>query len=154
MVVRFSRTRRRYERQGVLVEEAALVSAEVACLADEEVRRRRRSWDEARRAAQDLGLQAAFADEISRILPGCPRERTEAIAHHACSRSSGRVGRSAAGRALRPEAVLAAVVASVRHVDTSYDTLLMTGIAREEARRRVQHELQAVLDAWQSPLLR
>ena len=150
VVVRFSRTRRRYERQGVLVEEAALVSAEEACLTDDEVRRRRRSRDEARRAAQDLGLQAAFADEISRIFPGCPRERTEAIAHHACIRSSGRVGRSAAGRALRPEAVLAAVVASVRHVDTSYDTLLMAGIAREEARRRVQHELQAVLDAWQS----
>jgi hypothetical protein len=154
VVVRFSRTRRRYERQGVLVEEAALVIAEAECLADEEARRRRRCRDENRRAAQDLGLQAAFADEISRMLPRCPPERTEAIARHACTRSSGRVGRSAAGRALHSDAVLAAVVASIRHVDTSYDELLMAGIARDEARQRVRDEVQAVLDAWQSPLPR
>jgi hypothetical protein len=154
VVVRFSRTRRRYERQGVLVEEAALVTAEAECLADEEARRRRRCRDENRRAAQDLGLQAAFADEISRMFPGCPPERTETIARHACTRSSGRVGRSAAGRALHSDAVLAAVVASVRHVDTSYDELLMAGIDRDEARQRVRDEVQAVLDAWQCPLPR
>src|SRR5215475_1265984 len=34
VVVRFSRTRGRYERQGVLVEEAALEQAERECLAD------------------------------------------------------------------------------------------------------------------------
>jgi hypothetical protein len=42
------------------------------------------------------------------------------------------------------------VVASVRHVDTSYDELLMAGVARDEARQRVQSEVQAVLDAWKS----
>jgi hypothetical protein len=122
VVVRFSRSRRRYERQGVLVEDTALTGAEVRCLADEEARRRRRSRDEVRRAAQDLDLQATFASEIRRMFPGCPQERTEAIAGHACTRRSGRVGRSADGRALRPEAVRAAVVASVRHVDTSTTT--------------------------------
>jgi hypothetical protein len=152
VVVRFSRTRRRYERQGVLVEEAALVAAEAECLADEEARRRRRVRDEDRRAAQDLALQEAFADQISRMFPGCPPQRSEAIAAHACTRSSGRVGRSTAGRAMRPEAVLAAVVASVRHVDTSYDKLLMAGVARDEARQQVQSEPQAVLDAWKSAL--
>ncbi|MEU3505755.1 DUF2293 domain-containing protein, partial [Streptomyces hundungensis] len=33
VVVRFNRRRRRYERQGVFVEEAALAAAEAACLA-------------------------------------------------------------------------------------------------------------------------
>jgi hypothetical protein len=41
VVVRFSRTRGRYERQGVLVEEEALAAAEEACRADAEARRRR-----------------------------------------------------------------------------------------------------------------
>lgn len=42
VVVQFSRTRKRYERQGVLVEEDALAQAERECLADEEARRGRR----------------------------------------------------------------------------------------------------------------
>lgn len=58
-VVRYSRSRRRYERQEALVEEAALAGAEAECLADEEARRRRQSREETRRKAQDLALQAA-----------------------------------------------------------------------------------------------
>jgi hypothetical protein len=42
VVVRFIRSRRRHERQGLLVEEGALVQAEQACLADEEARQRHR----------------------------------------------------------------------------------------------------------------
>jgi len=103
VVVRFSRTRRRYERQGVLVEEAALAAAEEHCLADEEARRRRRARDESRRAAQDETLLQAFADQISRMFPGCPPERREAIAAHACTRSSGRVGRSRAVAPCNPK---------------------------------------------------
>jgi hypothetical protein len=56
VVVRFSRARRRYERQGVLVEEAALEEAERQCLADEEARARRRERDEGRRQAADADL--------------------------------------------------------------------------------------------------
>ena len=40
VVVQFSRTRKRYERQSVLVEEAALERAEQECLADAEARGR------------------------------------------------------------------------------------------------------------------
>ena len=50
VVVRFSRSRRRYERQGVLVEEQALEQAEQECLADEDARQRRRLREEARRS--------------------------------------------------------------------------------------------------------
>lgn len=42
VVVRWSRTRKRYERQGLLVEDAALDQAERQCLADEDARMRRR----------------------------------------------------------------------------------------------------------------
>ena len=105
VVVRFSRTRGHYERQGLLVEEDALVCAEGECLADEEVRRRRRERDEPRRDAKDVAFHAAFAREIAILFPGCPPERADTIARHATVRSSGRVGRSAAGRALDPEAV-------------------------------------------------
>ena len=42
VVVRFSRSRKRYERQGILIEEAALERAEQECLVDEEARARRR----------------------------------------------------------------------------------------------------------------
>jgi hypothetical protein len=54
VVVRFSRSRRRYERQGILVEEDALERAEAACLADEEARTRRRARAAARRDEQDV----------------------------------------------------------------------------------------------------
>ena len=148
VVVRFSRSRHRYERQGVLVEEAALEQAEQACLADEDARHRRRVREEQRRVEQDVEFQAAFAQAITELFPGCPPERAEEVARHAGTRRSARVGRSAAGRALDPEAVTLAVVASVRHVDTAYDRLLMSGVSRAEARRQVADEVGAVVDSW------
>ncbi|MGQ0521352.1 MAG: DUF2293 domain-containing protein, partial [Actinomycetota bacterium] len=41
-----------------------------------------------------------------------------------------------------------AVVASVRHLDTSYDELLMGGVDRIEARQRVADRVEAVLTSW------
>jgi hypothetical protein len=117
VVVRWSRTRKRYERQGILVEEAALDQAEQECLADEDARMRRRDRDRERRAGQDVELQARMAEEIRRLFPRCPPERADAIARHTALRGSGRVGRSAAGRALGEQAITLAVVASVRHQD-------------------------------------
>ena len=148
VVVRFSRSRRRYERQGVLVEEQALVQAEQACLADEDARQRRRLREEARRCEHDVEFQAAFAHAITELFPGCPPERAEAVARHAGARHSGRVGRSAAGQALDPDAVTLAVVASVRHVDTPYDRLLMSGVPRAEARHQVSDQVTGVVDSW------
>jgi len=148
VVVRWSRARRRYERQGVLVEEAALTQAEQQCLADTDARMRRRERDRDRRAAQDVALQAQFAAEIARLYPGCPAGRAETIARHAGVRGSGRVGRSAAGRALDERAISGAVVASVRHEDTDYDTLLMSGVPRDAARDRIRPAIDRVLAAW------
>ncbi|MEW2045257.1 DUF2293 domain-containing protein [Streptomyces sp. NPDC005476] len=148
VVVRFNRRKGRYERQGVLVEEAALARAEERCLADDEARRRRRTRDARRRAAQDARFTEAFAAEILRLLPGCPEDRARGIAAHASLRGSGRVGRSAAGRALSEGAVVCAVVASVRHLDTPYDRLLMSGVPRHEARRRIAADVEARMRAW------
>lgn len=150
VVVRFHRRRGRYERQGVLVEEAALARAEERCLADADARARRRARDAVRRAAQDASFTAAFAREILRLFPGCPPDRAEAIAAHASLRGSGRVGRSAAGRALSQAAVTAAVRAAVRHTETAYDALLMSGVGRGEARRRIAVPVETVLAAWRA----
>jgi hypothetical protein len=148
VVVRFSRSRGRYERQGILVQESALDRAEEMCLADEDARARRRERAARRRAEEDLELQERMAQEIARLFPGCPAERAEAIARHAAVRGSGRVGRSAAGRALEPDAVELAVTAAVRHQDTRYDELLMSGVDREQARAEVRAEMRRVLNGW------
>ncbi|MFF6784320.1 DUF2293 domain-containing protein [Streptomyces sp. NPDC012510] len=150
VVVRFNRRRSRYERQGVLVEEAGLDRAEERCLADAEARRRRRARDARRREAEDLRFTDAFAGEIRRLFPACPAERAREIAAHASVRGSGRVGRSAAGRALSEVAVTSAVIASVRHVDTPYDQLLMSGVPRHEARRRIARAVETTLRGWRA----
>ena len=148
VVVRWSRTRKRYERQGLLVEEAALEQAEQQCLADEDARMRRRERDRERRAGADVELQAAMVREIRRLFPRCPVGRAEAIARHTSLRGSGRVGRSAAGRSLDEEALTLAVVASVRHEDTDYDSLLMSGVGRAEARDQIRPAVDRVLASW------
>ncbi|WP_436522522.1 DUF2293 domain-containing protein [Actinoplanes sp. HUAS TT8] len=48
--------------------------------------------------------------------------------------------------ALDPEAVTRAVVASIRHVDTPYDEMVMNGVERDEARERIRAEIDRVLD--------
>ncbi|MDT9681437.1 DUF2293 domain-containing protein [Streptomyces sp. TRM76323] len=148
VVVRHDRRRTRYERQGILVEEAALARAEAACRADAGARARRRARDAERRAAEDVRFTAALEARIRRLFPGCPADRAAEIAAHASVRGSGRVGRTAAGRALDEGAVAAAVRASVRHRDTPYDALLTSGVPRRQARVRVAPAVEAVLAAW------
>lgn len=150
VVVRWSRSRKRYERQGALVEEAALELAEQQCMSDAEARLRRRERDEARRVSMDAEFQEKLAEEIQRLFPGCPAERAVAIAQHTGTRGSGRVGRSAAGRALDEDAIVLAVVASVRHEDTRYDSLLMSGMPRDVARDEVRPAIDRVLAAWRT----
>lgn len=150
VAVRFSRARKRYERQGLLVEEAALERAEIDCLADEEARSRRRLRAATRREKEDLEFQGKFAHEIVRLFPGCSTERADAIARHAGTRGSGRGARTAAGKTLDPETIRLAVVASVRHENTPYDELLMAGVPRDEARARVPPEIEEILEGWRA----
>ena len=148
VVVRWSRARKRYERQGVLVEQPALELAEEQCLADSDVRARQRERAREKRAVEDVEFQQRMATEITRLFPGCPADRAQAIANHAGTRSSGRVGRSAAGRAMEENAITLAVVASIRHENTPYDELLMAGVPRSAARDRIREQLDQVLESW------
>jgi hypothetical protein len=150
VVVQWSRARQRYERQGILAEIEAIDQAERECLADREVRERRRERDARRRVIEDDRFVAELADAIGSQFPGCSPGRAQRIARHAGARSSGRIGRTSAGRLLTPEAVRLAVIASVRHEDTAYEDLLMRGVPRMEARELVRGEVESVLRAWLS----
>jgi hypothetical protein len=148
VVVRFSRARKRYERQGVLVEEAALERAEAECYADAAERSARRKQAEVVRDKQDQILAARMAESIRQMFPGCPAEEARAIAAHTSVRGSGRVGRTAAGRELEKDALTAAVIAAIRHRYTKYDRLLMKGFRRMDARDAVRDDIDCVLERW------
>jgi len=148
VVIRFSRSRKRYERQGLLVEEHALETAEAECLADAEVRARRKARDAERRAGEDEDLARSMADQIRRLFPRCPPEEAETIARHATLRRSGRVGRTAAAKKMEERPLLFAVVAAIRHGHTRYDELLMSGMERSEARGAVRGEVDRILADW------
>ncbi len=148
VVVRFSRSRRRYERQGILAEPEAIERAEAECLADAPLRERRRERERERRARADDRHRQLIAAEIRRLYPGCPEYRAGEIAEHATVRGSGRVGRTAAARELDPRAIELAVRASIRHRDTPYDGLLMAGWDRADARAEVRAQAEQVLAGW------
>jgi hypothetical protein len=127
VVLRWSRARKRYERQGLLVEEEALNQAEEECLADADARERRRLRNAERRAELDRDYIERFAAVIRQLFPGCPPGREITIAEHACLKYSGRIGRSAPAKELDQTAIRLAVIAHIRHQETSCDTLLATG---------------------------
>jgi len=148
VVVRFSRSRGRYERQGILVETAALGKAEAECTADANERASARARGAKRRRSQDRELVVRMARQIGALYPGCPPRESAAIAAHTAVRGSGRAGRTAAGRNLDEAALAAAVAAAVRHTHTNYDQLLAEGLDRELARRQVGDRVQEILAAW------
>jgi hypothetical protein len=148
VVVRFSRARKRYERQGLLVEAAALERAEQECLSDEDRRARARARSAGARERADAQYVEAFAREIRGVFAGCPTAEAESIAAHACLKYSGRVGRSAAARTFSPDAVTLAVAAHVRHRHSQYDKLLAQGWDRSDARHAVAGVVDAVLERW------
>ncbi len=150
VVVRFSRARKRYERQGLLITFEALLQAEKECAADAPERAARRVQAAVHREAEDVQFVQLLAQAILRQYPACPPSQARAIAAHAGMRGSGRVGRSAAGRALDRQAIDLAVIAHVRHAHTNYDDLLMQGTERLCARALVREQIDRVLISWAS----
>ena len=148
VVVKWARARKRYERQGLLVENEALEQAEKECAADEEDRKLARAKAAARRAELDLEYIRSFADRVRELYPFCPTARESQIAEHACRKYRGRVGRSAAAKALDEEAVQLAVTAHIRHAETEYDDLLLKGVDRWQARDKVNPGVARLLDRW------
>ena len=151
VVLRWSRARKRYERQGLLVEEQALERAEQECLADEDARARRRERAAERREELDAQYVERFAARVRELYPRCPPGRERIIAEHACLKYSGRVGRSAAAKQLDEKTVHLAVIAHVRHAETRYDTLLAAGYDRWDARAQVQGDVNHILSQWATP---
>jgi hypothetical protein len=39
----------------------------------------------------------------------------------------------------------------VRHADTPYDDLLMSGVDRDEARWRIEAQVEEILERWRAP---
>jgi hypothetical protein len=148
VVVKFSRARKRHERQGVLVEAAAIELAKKSCAEDEEkreaIRQKRRTRDE----AADREYIAQFLETILQQYPSCPPDEAGSIARHACQKHSGRVGRSRAAKELDPKAVELAVRAHIRHVHTRYDELLATGLTPADVRPMIRGDVDAVVDRW------
>jgi hypothetical protein len=148
VLVRFSRSRGRYERQGILVEESALARAEVECLADADVRERQRERRAEREGRIDAEYRAQFAARVMELFPRCPEDEAITIAEHACIKYSGRIGRTAAAKQLDAEAVELAVRAHVRHVHTRYDDLLGEGWERHKARSTITGDVESVISRW------
>ncbi len=148
VILQWSRARKRYERQGLLVEEPALQRAEQECLADEEIRARRREREAERRVELDQEYVMRFAARVRELFPNCPAGREQVIAEHACQKYSGRVGRSAGAKNLDEEFIRLAVIAHIRHAETNYDEFLAQGMERREARGEVQDEIDQVLARW------
>lgn len=149
VVLKWSRARRRYERQGLMVEESALDLAEEECLADFDVRQLRREREAARRAGLDSQFVQQFANKTRELFPRMEPGREVSIAEHACLKYSGRIGRSDMGRKLDEQAVRLAVVAHIRHRETNYDELLGGGWERSDARHAVAGLIDEVLSRWQ-----
>ena len=149
VVLKWTRARKRYERQGLLVEGPALERAETDCLADSEARERRREREAVRREQLDRDYVDRFALKVRGLFPQSPAERDLIIAEHACRKYSGRIGRSARAKRLEEESVRLAVVAHVRHAETPYDELLMMGHERWDARDMVADKVDDVLRQWE-----
>lgn len=148
VVVQWSRRRKRFERQGLLVETRALEQAEEECLADSALREARRQRNALRREILDKQYVDAFRQRIVELYPSCPEPRSVEIAEHACKKYSGRVGRTAFAKELDAKAVRLAVAAHIRHCDTDYDTLLLRGVPRSLARESVLPRVQSIVEGW------
>lgn len=148
VVVRFSRSRKRYERQGVLVEVPALEAAEKECADDAEDRAVARARAVEARRAEDRDLVERMAVRLLNVFPRCSQAEAKSIAEHTAARGSGRVGRTAAGRDLEEGALTAAVAAAIRHNHTNYDALLASGLDRALARQQVADRVHAILTMW------
>lgn len=152
-MLQWSRTRKRYERQGVLVDPVALERAEAECLKDADARARLCERRRIRDAEIDRKYVGAFAARLRELYPGAPPEVAEQIADRACRKHSGRVGRSAAARELDPDAIRLAVAAAIRHRFTNYDGLLLAGHDRHEARASVRGKVEMMLEKWRAGLV-
>jgi hypothetical protein len=147
-VLKFSKARKRNERQGALVTQEALDQAKLECETDASEREGKKAVAAKRREKQDAEYRSAFAGRIRELYPSAPAGVEEPIADHACQKYSGRVGRSAAAKKLFAETVDLAVRAHIRHSHTKYDSLFSKGFEKADARREVRDKVDEVAARW------
>jgi len=148
IVFKWRRRRRRYERQGLLVEEQAITRATEECHADADKRQRRQAQVAVRTAELDKLYIKEFAGRLRELFPYCPVLLENEIAEHACKKYSGRVGRSANAKELNEQSIRLAVIAHIRHTETNYDKLLESMVKKVDARKMVYPAVNAVLKYW------
>lgn len=148
VVLQFSRARKRYERQGLLLEEEAIEKAWDECEKDADKRAERREIAAKQREIQDKKFVQEYAARLAERYPNCPPTEAREIAEHACQKYSGRVGRSASAKEFDPETIDLAVRAHIRHCHTKYDSLLSKGHERSDARRQVAEKVDEVMANW------
>ena len=148
VVLKWSRTRKQYERQGLIVQKEAIEKAEEECFKDSDLREHRRLREAEKREELDQEFIRNFASRIRELYQSIPKGREMIIAEHACQKFSGRVGRSAAAKAFDESAVDLAVIAHIRHTLTEYDELLSRDFDRYDARELVEDKVYGVLGKW------
>ncbi|KAB2574159.1 hypothetical protein DBV05_g7153 [Lasiodiplodia theobromae] len=99
-------------------------------------------------AARDSRLLANARSTLLRLYPATPADAVDDIVAHTFRKHSGRVGR--AGDMELDEKVTLGLRAHVRHKYTDYDRLMRhEGLDKDEARRRIAHEVDEVVRKWQ-----
>ncbi len=152
IVLKWSKHRKRYERQGILIKKKALEKAEQDCKADANKRAVQRVKSAVYREKFDAKYINRFAARIREMYSRCPVDFETLIAKHACRKYSGRVGRCAAAKKLDKKAVRLAVTAFIRHTQTNYDSLLSNMITRDDARASVQDAVSKILKQWETEI--
>lgn len=147
VVLKWNRARKRYERQGLLVEAQALKQAEQEYLAVSEARTRRRKREATRQGKFSRRYIEHFARRVRKFFPGCPPHREEIIAEYACRKSGSHLSQVRV-RPLDEKTIRLAVIAHIRHTETAYDTLLAQGCDYREARAQVAEIIERILTAW------
>lgn len=148
VVLAWNQRRKRYERQGQLVEEAAIEKARIACEKDKEDRVIKNKKAALAREVKDKEYIVEFGREIRFRYPNCPLGREYEIAKHACEKYSGRVGRTANAKLFDAKMIDLAVEAHIRHTETNYDEQFGKGKGKKEIRSEVKMDINGVLRKW------
>jgi len=148
VVLRFNRSKKRFERQGILVSAEAIEAARLQCESDAPQRAKKRASSGERRLKQERTYVEQFSKRVREMYPSAPIGTELLIAEHACELGSGRVGRSSGAKQLSEGFVGLAVIAYVRHKHTIYDRILAEGCPRDLARDKIRDEVEKVLSKW------
>ncbi|WP_158447945.1 DUF2293 domain-containing protein [Aquimarina longa] len=148
VVLAWNQRRKRYERQGQLVEEIAIEKARLECENDQAARNEKNKKAAVIREVKDREYKITFAKAIRKRYPNCPVKREFAIAAHACEKYSGRVGRTADAKQFDSKMIDLAVEAHIRHAETDYDTRFRQGKGKREIRSEVKYDINHILRQW------